>query len=121
MSSPAGLSFRQKAAKLTPPIHSKETKTPMNNKPLLAVTLAMTALSPMPASAEDPHPGRGLHDRNCQSCHDNQVYTRDKRMVTDIDGLRTQVTRCETNLGLQWFDDQKDSVVRYLNDSYYHF
>jgi cytochrome c5 len=93
----------------------------MNNKPLLAVTLALSTLTAMPASAEDTHPGRSLHDRNCQSCHDSKVYTREKRMVNDSDALRAQVTRCENNLGLQWFDDQKDSVVRYLNDSYYHF
>ena len=93
----------------------------MNSKALLATTLAISTLTIMPAHAEDPHPGRSLHDRNCQSCHDTAVYTREKRMVGDVDGLRTQVARCETNLSLQWFDDQKDSVVRYLNDSYYHF
>lgn len=90
---------------------------------LLLTTVAATALSTFAAGAqaEDPNPGSGLHNRHCVSCHDSQVYTRENRRVADLGALEAQVTRCENNLGLQWFDDQKTAVVDYLNTSYYHF
>lgn len=85
-----------------------------------ALTCAMTGAM-NDALAEDPSTGQSLHDRSCVACHDSQVYTRPNRRVTDLDGLAAQVDRCETNLGLLWFDEQKGAVVDYLNDSYYHF
>jgi len=65
--------------------------------------------------------GQALHDAHCQKCHDSSVYTRENRRVKSLDGLRKQIRRCEQSLGLRWFDDQLDSVVRYLNDNYYRF
>lgn len=87
---------------------------------LYSAVAATFAFAPI-AQAEDDESGKGLHDSNCVACHGSEVYTRKDRRITNMDALNTQVARCENNLGLQWFEDQRDAVSNYLNDSYYHF
>ena len=69
----------------------------------------------------DTEHGQQLHDEHCMKCHDNAVYTRENRRVSNQDALVKQVKRCELNLGLQWFDDDVKDVVQYLNQSFYKF
>ena len=73
------------------------------------------------AQAGDPQEGKILVDKNCYSCHGNEIYTRSARKVTSLAGLSTQVQRCELALGLRWFDDQIENAATYLNENYYHF
>jgi len=88
---------------------------------LIGISLTTSiAFAPL-AQAEDDESGKALHDNNCVACHGNEVYTRSDHRVTNMDALKTQVARCENNLNLQWFEDQRDAVSGYLNDSYYHF
>ena len=89
----------------------------MKNAPTLFFAALLLA-GPATAGADE---GRALHDAHCLKCHDSNVYTRKNRRVTSLEGLRKQIRRCEQSLGLRWFDDQLDSVVRYLNDNYYHY
>ena len=90
-------------------------------------TLAITLLSvcailfATTARAADPARGQQLQEKHCMSCHDNAVYTRKERKVTSLDGLQKQVRRCELTLGLQWFDEDVDDVVAYLNQNFYQF
>jgi len=81
----------------------------------------ITTLGMHPVLAADAANGKVLHDANCDSCHDDGVYTRKERRVTSADGLRKQVQRCEQALGLKWFDEDVDDVTAWLNDNYYHF
>ena len=71
--------------------------------------------------------GKDLHEANCMSCHaslmggkPNQIYTRSDRRVNSIDGLKNQVTRCKTTVGVAWPEDQINDVVEYLNKNFYH-
>ena len=80
--------------------------------------LAITLFTGPTVQADE---AKALHEQHCVACHGNEVYTRDDRRVTAMSGLQAQVSRCENNLGLQWFDDQREGVVNYLNSSYYHF
>jgi len=41
--------------------------------------------------------------------------------VRSFNGLKAQVTNCNTMLNLKWFDDEEQQVVQYLNHTYYHF
>jgi hypothetical protein len=79
----------------------------------------LAAATPAPAASVDN--GKALVAANCTKCHDQRVYTRPDRRVTTLDGLNSQVRRCELSLGLKWFDDDIDDVVAYLNQTYYHF
>jgi hypothetical protein len=90
------------------------------NSRVLAAALALSCL-PLAAQATDTGRGESLHEEHCTRCHDTRVYTRPDRRITSLDSLKTQVQRCETNLGLQWFDDEVDAVTAYLNANYYKF
>jgi mono/diheme cytochrome c family protein len=65
--------------------------------------------------------GQKLVEQNCTKCHGNEVYTRADRRVKSLDALGKQVRRCKDNVGIQWFDEDTDDVVKYLNSKYYKF
>lgn len=89
------------------------------------------ALLPSLASADQEElyqRGHELHEENCIACHARmfdgdatQIYTREDRMIGSLDGLHSQVQRCETQLGLRWFEDDIEAVATYLNDEFYKF
>ena len=91
----------------------------MNKAPTLAVGLLSLML--VQTSAADIKRGETLHAANCVSCHSQSVYTRADRRITSLDGLRSQVARCDANLSLKLFPEDIDSITGYLNTSYYHF
>ena len=86
--------------------------------PLIAATLLATTGA---VSAADSANGKSLKEQNCMGCHEDAVYTRTDRRVTSLAGLEKQVRRCELTLGLQWFDDDVNDVVAYLNENFYKF
>lgn len=72
--------------------------------------------------------GKALVEKHCISCHASSfggdgsgIYTRDDRKVSDGSALVQQIRNCNTNLGLQWFEDEEIHVARYLNNTYYKF
>jgi hypothetical protein len=72
--------------------------------------------------------GKKLVEQHCISCHASSfggdgsgIYTREDRKVKDGSGLVQQIRNCNTNLGLQWFEDEEFHVARYLNNTYYKF
>lgn len=65
--------------------------------------------------------GKALHDQYCQKCHDDSVYTRPDRFIKDRAALHKQVSRCGLNTGAQWFDEDVEAVVQYLDQTYYGF
>ena len=73
------------------------------------------------ADAADIAHGQALVQQHCMSCHDNRVYTRPNRRVTNLAGLKKQVKRCELALELKWFDEDINDVAGYLNESFYKF
>ena len=75
-----------------------------------------------------PEAGRTLHQQNCVACHaqgfgpdGSGIYTRANRRVNSLAALETQVTFCQNNLGLAWFEEEVGSVVKHLNQQYYRF
>jgi hypothetical protein len=85
---------------------------------LLALVLTVGA---NPVFAADISHGKQLQQKNCMSCHDDGMYTRENRKISTPGGLTNQVRRCESTLGLQWFDEDIDDVSAYLNDRFYKF
>jgi cytochrome c2 len=80
------------------------------------------------ASKADLQAGEKLVKTHCISCHASSfggdgsgIYTREYRKVRSFNGLKAQVTNCNTMLNLKWFDDDEQQVVQYLNQAYYHF
>ena len=98
------------------------------NRSAIPFSLTITAIALLSVSAQaNEQRGKDLHDANCMSCHAslmggdaNQIYSREDRRVNSIDGLKNQVTRCKTTVGVDWPNDQIDDVVEYLNHNFYH-
>ena len=72
--------------------------------------------------------GKALVEKNCISCHassyggdGSEIYKRPFRKVESAKGLLTQVRACNTNLNLQWFDEEEFNAAAYLNKHYYQF
>jgi hypothetical protein len=91
------------------------------NKPLLTLATLGLVITCQAPSAADIETGKQLQQKNCMSCHSDAMYTRDDRFIKSLSSLRTQVQRCESTLGLKWFDDEIDAVTDYLNNAFYHF
>jgi hypothetical protein len=94
------------------------------------LTACLFTLAWLPASAEENalQSGKKLVETHCISCHASSyggdgsgIYTREYRKVRSFNGLKAQVTNCNTMLNLKWFDDEEQQVVQYLNHTYYHF
>lgn len=85
----------------------------------LVTTGLLLASSSLPAA--DINHGKSLQQKNCMSCHDDSIYTREERRVTTLEALQTQVQRCETNLNLGWFPEDVEAVTGYLNTTFYKF
>ena len=80
--------------------------------------LALLALTSANVAAADP---AALVQRDCMSCHGNEVYTRKDRMVNSLDALRHQINRCHQATGKNWTPEDVEAVVQYLNRGYYKF
>jgi len=87
-------------------------------KQLVLLAVFLSAGSQALAGAER---GQQLHDKQCLKCHDNGVYTRENRFVSSREALTKQVQRCNLNVGAQWFEEDVNDVVLYLNESFYKF
>ena len=72
--------------------------------------------------------GKALHDAACLQCHaslgggnPHQLYQRSDRKVKSLDGLKKWVENCMLAADVNWDKTQQADVVRYLQDSFYHF
>ena len=84
--------------------------------------LAILALSlPLPLMAANIENGAELHFDDCTGCHQEEVYTRENRVVGSLEHLGRQVRFCRDAVGAQWFDDDVEDVIAYLNRTYYRF
>lgn len=78
------------------------------------------SLAPTLASADNFDPGKFLAD-NCSRCHSDVVYSRPDHRMKSLKQLEGQVRRCDANVGTSLFDEDIATLVKYLNDTYYHF
>jgi hypothetical protein len=97
-------------------------------KTLVAIALWTWMLNVHAADGSSFEAGKKLLEAHCISCHassyggnGSEIYTREYRKVRSLSGLKAQVTNCNTMLNLQWFDEDEQHVVQYLNHTYYHF
>ena len=91
------------------------------HKLLMTCLTICLAISSRPLLAIDINHGKVLQQKNCMSCHDDAMYTRENPRVTTHDALHSQVQRCETTLDLKWFPEDVDAVTEYLNQTFYKF
>lgn len=94
----------------------------------VSIMIASLTVQADPFAQADAGKGKMLVEKNCISCHASSfggdgsgIYTREDRIINSSKGLVQQIRNCNTNLGLQWFDDDELNVARYLNERYYRF
>jgi len=80
--------------------------------------IGLTSLS-LTAQADMISEGKALHDKNCMTCHQAEIYKRDNRKVKTLTSLSTAVENCNTQLGTGWFPEDVQAVTKYLNTTFY--
>jgi hypothetical protein len=91
------------------------------DRPVLVRAAAVFLLGSMGAQAQDLERGRMLHENHCRMCHDSIAYKRGDRIAKDLAQVKAQVTRWQTNTGLQWSEEDIDSVTAYVARRYYNY
>jgi cytochrome c553 len=81
------------------------------------MTLALYLIT-VPLQADE---GQVLYENNCTSCHGTEVFTREDRSVTSLDGLNNRVIQCNNAIENKLSDDEIKSVTDYLNKNFYKF
>jgi len=72
--------------------------------------------------AKDADHGEELYNfSNCTSCHDPSHFTNEKRKAKNYKQLIQSVDACRYSTNVDWFDEDRDDVVHYLNKEYYKF
>jgi len=89
---------------------------------LFSALLTTLVLSTTAFAEGDAAKGKTLYEKSkCQKCHGTEVFTREDHKVKDLAGLSKQVRMCDSQLSVNWFDDEIEDVVAYLNDDFYKF
>jgi hypothetical protein len=73
--------------------------------------------------------GETLHKENCSSCHNgmvpggngSEIYMSEFRAIKTSSKLKSQVEFCANQNDIAWFEEEIDSVSRFLNDNFYKF
>jgi mono/diheme cytochrome c family protein len=85
---------------------------------LLSILLAPAAHAALPG---DIGQGEQLVAANCTSCHDTRVFSRADRKILSLDALKGQLASCGHGAKKEFSAAQADSIVKYLNERFYHF
>jgi mono/diheme cytochrome c family protein len=85
---------------------------------LLSLLLAPAAHATLPGDSAE---GERLVVANCTSCHDTGVFSRADHKMMSVDALRRQLASCGHGAKKEFSAEQTDSIVKYLNERFYHF
>ena len=83
---------------------------------VLLMTTTCTA-----SSLGDSADGKRSYDANCMGCHDTSVFTRKDRVVQSLDDLKKQLASCAHMAKKEFSEGETLSLLKYLNDQFYHF
>ena len=72
-------------------------------------------------TAPDASRGELLYTTHCITCHTAQVHRREKKIVSGLASLQSEVRRWQALVGLGWSNDDIAEVARYLNALHYRF
>ncbi len=89
--------------------------------PIRLIALAFCLGLPWAAQATDIDNGTTLVASQCQSCHDNSIFTRPDSIIHSYGALQRRVKFCESMSKLHWSDGQIKDAVAYLNQTYYKY
>lgn len=91
----------------------------MKSKHLSMTFLLLTTIAPLYAA--DINNGMELHKEHCMRCHQPEIYTRQNRIVNNLEQLQKRVRECELANDLTWFEEDVEDVIAFLNANFYMF
>ncbi|MEO6423313.1 MAG: hypothetical protein ABIR84_11730 [Candidatus Nitrotoga sp.] len=68
-----------------------------------------------------PSRGELLYSTHCIACHSTQVHWREKKLVTNLESLQSEVQRWQGVSRLGWNNEDIEDVAHYLNTIYYRY
>jgi mono/diheme cytochrome c family protein len=92
----------------------------MNRVLLMALSTLLTP-SVHAALPGDSAEGERLVVANCMSCHDTAVFSRADHKIQSLDALKRQLAACGHGAKADFSTAQTDSIIKYLNERFYHF
>lgn len=57
----------------------------------------------------------------CMRCHSSNIFKAKTRKVKSLKKLESMVRLCDSKLSTNWFEDDIQDVVAYLNENFYKF
>ncbi len=93
----------------------------------IAWTPALAPAQQATSTSANVAAGRLLSDRDCVACHRQKfgtpeaIYLRSDRRVNSLAQLKAQVARCNAELPTQYFPEEEEQLVDYLNATFYRF
>ena len=85
---------------------------------VLSLLLVPSAHAALPGDSAE---GERLVVANCMSCHDTGVFSRADHKIQSLDALKRQLAACGHGAKVDFSAAQTDSIVKYLNERFYHF
>jgi mono/diheme cytochrome c family protein len=86
---------------------------------------ARAQVTPPPPPPATPPPGMSqgelLYTTHCIGCHTTEIHWREKKIAKDWRTLVAEVRRWQTNIKLNWGNEEIGAVAHYLNGAFYHF
>jgi len=62
-----------------------------------------------------------FNEAKCVDCHASAHFKHRENKVNSYKKLSSSVNACAISSGVDWFDEDTDSVTRYLNEKHYHY
>lgn len=92
-------------------------------KSILYACLSILLISSTYAAAlpGDSAEGKRLFDANCTKCHQTDIFTRKDRKIQSLDALKEQLVSCMHAANVEFSESEKQDLLKYLNDDFYHF
>ena len=70
----------------------------------------------------DVSEGKELFDEaKCMECHNNSDFAGDTSKVKSFHQMDGAVDACQVNNNAEWFDEDREMVSDYLNETFYKF
>jgi mono/diheme cytochrome c family protein len=88
---------------------------------LLLCVSAATMLTTANARGQDLERGRMLYENHCRMCHDSVAFKRGDHVARNLEQVKAQVNRWQTNTGLRWSAEDIDSVTGYVAKTFYNY